>query len=126
MINNLLGAVHVAAAAEAAHLARQLGLDVDMMAAAIETGPVGSPHTVRMIRPMQEGRAADSVGLAIGLREKDARYCLAMAEGINLSMAIGDMAHAWYDAAAKTHGGADDSLMLATIAAHGGARPAKG
>ena len=123
LINNLLGAVHVAAVAEAAHLARQLGLDVDTTVAAIETGPVGSPHTVRMIRPMLEGRPADSFGLAIGLREKDARYCLAMAHAKGLNMTVGENAHAWYAAASQTHGAQDDSLMLETIAAHGGKAP---
>ena len=125
LINNLLGAVHVAAVAEAAHLARKLGLDVDTTVAAVASGPVGSPHTMRMIRPMLEGRAADSFGLAIGLREKDARYCLAMAHGLDLNMTIGEDAHAWYAAASQTHGAEDDSLMLNTIAAHGGKAPGR-
>jgi 3-hydroxyisobutyrate dehydrogenase len=125
LINNLLGAVHVAATAEAAHLARKLGLDVDTTVAAIESGPVGSPHTRRMIRPMLEGRPADSFGLAIGLREKDARYCLAMAEGKGLDMSLGDNAHGWYVAASETHGSDDDSLMLETVAKHGGKMPGR-
>lgn len=120
LINNLLGAVHVAAVAEAAHLARRLGLDVDTTVAAVETGPVGSPHTKRMIRPMMEGRPADSFGLAIGLREKDARYCLAMAAGLGLDMTIGQDAHNWYVAAKDEHGADDDSLMLDTVAKHAG------
>ncbi len=123
LINNLLGAVHVAAVAEAAHLARQLGLDVNTTVAAVESGPIASPHTKRMIRPMLEGRPADSFGLAIGLREKDARYCLAMAKGMGLDMAVGETAHAWYAAASETHGADDDSLMLNTIAAHDGRAP---
>mgnify|MGYP001828500032 CR=1 FL=1 len=123
LINNLLGAVHVAAVAEAAHLARALGLDVDTTVAAVESGPVGSPHTKRMIRPMMEGRKADSFGLAIGLREKDARYCLAMAQSAGLHMSVGEDAHGWYLAAARTHGRDDDSLMLDTVAAHGGKVP---
>ncbi len=123
LINNLLGAVHVAAVAEAAHLARTLGLDVDTTVAAVESGPVGSPHTKRMIRPMMEGRKADSFGLAIGLREKDARYCLAMARSAGLDMSVGADAHGWYVAAAETHGRDDDSLMLDTVAAHNGQVP---
>lgn len=125
LINNLLGAVHVAAIAEAAHLARKLGLDVDTMVKAVESGPVGSQHTVRMIRPMLEGRPADSFGLSIGLREKDARYCLEMAHGLNLSMTLGEDAHAWYVAASQTHGAQDDSLMLNTIAGHEGKAPGR-
>jgi 3-hydroxyisobutyrate dehydrogenase len=123
LINNLLGAVHVAAVAEAAHLARALGLDVDTTVAAVESGPVASPHTKRMIRPMMEGRKADSFGLAIGLREKDARYCLAMAQSAGLHMSVGEDAHRWYVAASGAHGRDDDSLMLDTVAAHGGEVP---
>lgn len=123
LINNLLGAVHVAATAEAAHLARKLGLDVDTTATAVETGPVGSPHTKRMIRPMMEGRPADSFGLAIGLREKDTRYCLAMAHGLGLNMSLGENAWDWYAEAIKTNGADDDSLMLETIAKHDGRAP---
>jgi len=125
LINNLLGAVHVAATAEAAHLARNLGLDVDTTVAAVESGPVASPHTRRMIRPMMEGRPADSVGLAIGLREKDARYCLAMAHGLGLNMTLGEHAHDWYAEASAYHGTEDDSLMLETITAHKGKAPTR-
>ena len=123
LINNLLGAVHVAAVAEAAHLARKLGLDVETTVAAVKTGPVGSPHTNRMIQPMLEGRTSDSTGLAIRLREKDARYCLEMARGLGLTMTIGEGAHAWYATASKTYGAQDDSLMLNTVSAHDGKAP---
>ncbi len=123
LLNNLLGAVHIAAVAEAAHVARTLGLDIDTTVAAIESGPIGSPHTKRMIRPMMEGRPADSFGLAIGLREKDARYCLAMAKSLGLHMSVGEDAHAWYDQATAAHGADDDSLMLDTISALNGKLP---
>ncbi len=123
LINNLLGAVHVASIAEAAHLARKLGLDVDTTVAAAETGPIGSPHVKRMIRPMLENRAADTFGLAIGLREKDSRYCLSMAHAMGLSMPVGEQAYAWYEAAAEVHGAKDDSAMLQTIAAYDGKKP---
>lgn len=73
------------------NLVRRPGLDVDATIAAIGTGPAGSPHTKRIIRPMPEARRADSADLAIGLREKDARYCLTMAA--SLGMTIGQDAH---------------------------------
>jgi 3-hydroxyisobutyrate dehydrogenase len=115
LINNLLGAVHVAAMAEAAVLASNYGIDVDTMVEAIRTGPIASPHTMRMARPMLEKRPADTVGLAIGLREKDARYCLQMAEAAGIRMPVGTQAHDWYLAATATHGECDDSLMLETV-----------
>ncbi|MEM6383970.1 MAG: NAD(P)-dependent oxidoreductase [Pseudomonadota bacterium] len=123
LLNNLLGAVHVAAIAEAANVARRLGLDVETTEAAVKTGPIGSPHTVRMIKPMLEGRAADSFGLAIGLREKDARYCLQMARGLGLNMSVGEDAHAWYVEASQAHGSQDDSSMLQVVEGHEGRVP---
>lgn len=116
LINNLLGAVHVSAMAEAAVLAGRMGIDVDVMTEAVETGPIASPHTVRMCRPMLENRPAESFGLAIGLREKDARYCLDMARAAGVAMPVGEKAHAWYAQAAPSHGDQDDSLMLPTVA----------
>ena len=104
-------------------MARQLGLDVDTTVAAIADGPVGSPHTKRMIRPMLEGRRADSFGLAIALREKDSRYCLKMADDLGVSMSIGEDAHAWYQAASPQHGHDDESMMLDTVATHHGNVP---
>ena len=61
-----------------------------------------------------------AAGLAIGLREKDARYCLAMAADLGLGMTIGQDAHNWYLAASEEHGADDDSLMLDTVAKKGG------
>lgn len=115
--------LHVAAAAEAAHLACELGLNANTMVSVIESGPVGSPHTKRMIRPMLEGSPADSFGLAIGLREKDARYCLEMAHELGQNMTIGEDAHHRYVGASKTHGSDDDLLMLNTIASSNGKAP---
>lgn len=124
LINNLLGAVHVAAIAEAANLARTLGLDADTMVAAIESGPVGSPHTKRMIRPMMEGRRSDQLGLAIALREKDARYCLKMASAQGLGMSVGERAHDWYTAASEHLGPCDDSALLDLVEKSQGRAPA--
>lgn len=115
LINNLLGAVHISAMAEAAVLAGQYGIDIDTMVEAIRTGPIASPHTMRMSRPMLEGRPADSFGLSIGLREKDARYCIAMAEAAGVTMPVGANAHGWYAKAISTHADQDDSLLLNTV-----------
>ncbi len=112
LINNLLGAVHVASIAEAVHLARKLNLSTETLVAAVESGPCAGPHVKRMIRPMAEGRLADQFGLAIGLREKDARYCLNMAKDMDTGMSVGEMAHAWYRLAIESVGDQDGSAML--------------
>lgn len=116
LINNLLGAVHISAMAEAAVLAGKYGIDVGTMVEAIRTGPIASPHTMRMSRPMLEGRPADTFALSIGLREKDARYCIAMAEAAGVRMPVGASAHDWYAKSVPTHGDQDDSLLRETVA----------
>lgn len=125
LINNLLGAVHVASIAEAVHLANKLKLDSETLIAAVESGPCASPHVKRMIRPMAEGRLADQFGLAIGLREKDSRYCLAMAKSFATGMAIGTSAYEWYQLASESLADQDDSAMLQVTTTHNGKLPTK-
>lgn len=120
LINNLLGAVHIASIAEAAHLAHKLELDPQTLIEAVESGPCASPHVRRMIRPMAEGRLADQFGLAIGLREKDSRYCLSMAKSVDVGMSVGESAYQWYRLGKKAHGDQDDSAMLQVTTAYNG------
>lgn len=120
LINNLYGAVQIAGLAEAVVLADRIGLDRDVLIAAIETGPCASPHVKRLVRGMVEKRIADLPGLAIGLREKDARYSLAMAQGLDAGMALSTVAHQWYAAAKPASGAEDDSALVATVAARNG------
>jgi len=123
LINNLLGAVHIASIAEAAHLARKLNLDPQTLIKAVESGPCASPHVKRMIRPMAEGRLADRFGLAIGLREKDSRYCLGMAEAFETGMPVGETAYQWYQLAIESVADQDDSALLQVTTAHNGKLP---
>ena len=120
LINNLLGAVHIASLAEAMALANRIGLDQKTLIVAIDSGPCASPHVKRLVAPMVEGRLSDAPGLSIGLREKDARYALGLAKHAEVSMAVGTVAHAWYAAAKPEHGGEDDSGLIATVIARNG------
>ncbi len=120
LINNLLGAVHASSLAEAVALANKVGLDKKTLIAAVESGPCASPHVKRLVAPMVEGRAPDSSGLSVGLREKDARYCMAMAKDTGQDMTIGDVAHRWYAEAAGNYWGEDDSSLVKTVSTHGG------
>ena len=115
--------MHVASIAEAVHLAHKLELDPETLIAAVESGPCASPHVKRMIRPMAEGRLADQFGLAIGLREKDSRYCLAMAKALETGMSVGEAAYQWYQLAIETVANRDDSAMLQVTTAHNGTLP---
>ncbi len=123
LINNLLGAVHVASIAEAVHLAQKLNLDTETLIAAVESGPCASPHVRRMIRPMAESRLADQFGLAVGLREKDSRYCLGMAKDLETGLSVGGFAYEWYRLALETVAHQDDSAMLQVISAYNGYLP---
>ena len=123
LINNLLGAVHVASIAEAVHLAQKLDLDPETLIKAVESGPCASPHVKRMIRPMAEGRLADQFGLAIGLREKDSRYCLGMSRASKTGMSIGEAAYRWYKLGLNDVADQDDSAMLQVVKAQNGKLP---
>ncbi len=120
LINNLLGAIHAASLAEAMALANRLGLDRDTLIAAVQSGPCASPHVKRLVAPMVEDRSPDSPGLSVGLREKDARYCIGMAKDTAQDMAIGEVAHRWYAAAAESHWQEEDSALVKTVSTHGG------
>ena len=120
LINNLLGAVHIASLAEAVSLARNLGLDRKTLVAAIESGPCAGPHVKRLARPMIEDRLSENLALSIGLREKDSRYCLALAGDRGERLSVGELAHSWYRLASETLAAEDDSALIQTVAAKHG------
>ena len=120
LINNLLGAVHIASLAEAISLANKLGLDKETLIAAIESGPCASPHVKRVVGPMVKGIESPVPALSIGLREKDARYCLGLAKDSGMDMAVGETAYSWYSLAAKALANADDSVLVRTVSEHRG------
>lgn len=119
LINNVYGAVQIAGLAEAVSLATRIGLEKEVMIAAIESGPCASPHVKRLARGMVERRIADVPGLSIGLREKDARYALAMAHGLSEEMPVCETAYRWYALAKPTSGAEDDSALIRTVLSFG-------
>jgi 3-hydroxyisobutyrate dehydrogenase-like beta-hydroxyacid dehydrogenase len=72
---------------------------------------------------MVEGVISPLPGLSIGLREKDSRYCLGLADDSDQGMDLGRVAHAWYALAAATMDAADDSALIETVAAQAGRLP---
>jgi 3-hydroxyisobutyrate dehydrogenase-like beta-hydroxyacid dehydrogenase len=115
LINNLLGAVHIASLAEAIGLAGRAGLDRAALIDAISSGPCSSPHVKRLVAPMVERRLSDVPGLSIGLREKDARYALQMARSLDFAMPVGTPAHAWYALANVELAAEDDSALFRVV-----------
>jgi 3-hydroxyisobutyrate dehydrogenase len=115
LINNLYGAVQIAGLAEAITLANRLGLDKTTLTVAIENGPCASPHVKRLVAGMVQSRIAEMPGLSIGLREKDARYAMAMAHEAKLEQSISEVAHKWYALAKPELGSQDDSALVAAV-----------
>jgi 3-hydroxyisobutyrate dehydrogenase-like beta-hydroxyacid dehydrogenase len=115
LINNLLGAVQIAALAEAIVLAERLGLDRETVVAALEAGAVASPQVKKHARPMAERSFAAAPPFTAGLRHKDARYCLEAAGQVGAEMPIGMAAAHWFDLARRHHFDADEGRIVETV-----------
>ncbi len=72
---------------------------------------------------MAHNKLSDQAGLAIGLREKDTRYCMAMAKAHETGLSIGETAYGWYKEALSSVAEEDDSAMLEVITKHNGFVP---
>lgn len=115
LINNLLGAVHIAALAEAVALADKLGLDMETVIGALENGAVASPQVVRHCRPMATATYADVPSFTVGLRHKDASYCMAQASAAGIAMPIGAAATAHFAKAKETIFDADEARVIDAV-----------
>ena len=116
LINNLLGAVHIAALAEAVVLGERMGLDRAAMIAALQSGAVASPQVVRFSRPMVERSFATNPSFTVGLRHKDALYALAAAHPLGVTMPIGSAAAAWFGIAEAVAFDADEATLVDAVA----------
>jgi 3-hydroxyisobutyrate dehydrogenase len=84
-----MGAVQIAAAAEAMALAERAGLDLDQVALAIASGQAASPQVMRNSRRMADGDHDRNVVFSGRLRRKDAAYGVALAEELGLAAPFG-------------------------------------
>lgn len=116
LINNLLGAVHIAALAEAIVLGERMGLDRETMIAALQGGAAASPQVVRFSRPMAERAFSATPTFTTGLRHKDASYCLAAAQSFGAAVPIGAAAAAWYERAKTAAFDADEATVVEAVA----------
>jgi 3-hydroxyisobutyrate dehydrogenase len=95
LINNLMGAIQIAAIAEGLAIAEQAGLDMKLVLEAVETGAAASPQVIRHSRRMAARDFAD-IGFTPTLRHKDVVYAVALAESLLAAAPI--MGHAAADA----------------------------
>ncbi len=81
LINNLMGAIQIAGLAEGLAMAEQAGLDMKLVLEAIEHGVTASPGVIRHSRRMV-ARDFSGATFTASLRQKDASYAVALAEGL--------------------------------------------
>ena len=95
---NLMGAVQGAAAAEGFALAERAGLDREVVAEALASGAVASPHLKFMVERFLAGDH-DTPYFSAQLRHKDATYGLALARRLGQPMPASTAALDHYQAA---------------------------
>ena len=114
LVNNLLAATNLAAAAEAIALAQQLGLDGAQTLAVIEQS---SGHSWIGADRMARALAGDFAPRAhTTLLAKDSALALAMAAEAGITPTLGTQAAAMFQAAlAAGYGGEDDARLLSLV-----------
>jgi 3-hydroxyisobutyrate dehydrogenase len=113
LMNNLLGAVHIAAAAELVAVAKSAGLDPDTVAQTFLSGPLASGPACMTLPGMISNNHTEGRHFTTALRAKDARYALRLADDLALPLPVGAAASAVFDHA--TADGLGDLAQSAVI-----------
>jgi len=92
LMHNLLGAVHIAAAAELVAVAQKAGLDGDLVADTFAMGANASPSGLMTVPGMISGNHHEGIHFTTGLRAKDAAYALQLATDMKMSLPVGQAA----------------------------------
>jgi 3-hydroxyisobutyrate dehydrogenase len=108
LIVNLLGAVEIAATAEAMETAKRAGLDLRQVADALAIGAAGSFHVGRQARIMAAEAHAENLAFTTDLRRKDTRYGVALSHELGVASALGDLTLARFDHTADLGFGAEN------------------
>lgn len=116
LIVNLLGAVEIAATAEAMETARRAGLDLDQVARALAQGAAGSFHVGRQAGIMATEAHAENLAFSTDLRRKDTRYGIALSHSLGVASALGDLTLAQFDhSSALGFGAENESHVLDAV-----------
>jgi 3-hydroxyisobutyrate dehydrogenase-like beta-hydroxyacid dehydrogenase len=121
LVNNLLAATHLAAAAEAFALARRVGLDARRTLEVVERSSGQSWIASERLGRLLAGDAAPRA--QVGLLAKDSALAMRMAAACAIELPLGERASAAFAAAARdglAHD--DDSALFAWTAAQAAAR----
>jgi 3-hydroxyisobutyrate dehydrogenase len=89
LIVNLMGAVQIAATAEALVVAERAGLDLGQVVEALGKGQAASPQVIRNSRRMLRGDHDRDIVFTGRLRLKDARYGVQLAQAMGVDGRLG-------------------------------------
>jgi 3-hydroxyisobutyrate dehydrogenase len=109
---NLMGAVQIAALAEGLALAERLGLDREVVIAAVENSAAASPQVVRYVRRMAERTLSDHPAFTLRLRHKDAGYGVSLANSVGSPARLGEVAASWFAIACETDADRDEAAVI--------------
>jgi len=114
LINNLMGAMQIAGLAEGLRIAEQAGLDMQLVQQALASGAVASPQVVRHSKRMV---ARDFAGASFtaALRHKDASYALALADALQLDLAVARATLNVYARAAASAPDDDEGRLIEVV-----------
>jgi 3-hydroxyisobutyrate dehydrogenase len=96
LIYNLLGAIQVAATAEAMNACEAAGIDLHAACDAFSDGNTGSPHVKRHARHMATGQHDNPIGFTPHGRLKDIRYGIQYQEQVGGQALLGHAAAALF------------------------------
>jgi 3-hydroxyisobutyrate dehydrogenase len=109
---NLMGTIQIAALAEGLAQAERLGLDREVVIAAIENSAAASPQVVRYTRRMAEKTFLDHPAFTVALRLKDATYGVSLAHSIGSPAPLGEAAASWFAKAGKMDAHRDEATVI--------------
>lgn len=116
LIVNLLGAVEIAATAEAMESAARAGLDLPQVADALAKGAAGSFHVGRQARIMATESHAENLAFTTDLRRKDTRYGVQLSHELGVAAALGGLTLGQFDhTAALGFGAQNESHVLDAV-----------
>lgn len=112
LINNMMGAIHVACLAQALKMAEAAGLDLNAVAPLVVNGPVYS-RIVSMKLPRMVERRYDETDFSLKWMHKDARYGVELAKQFGVDATLAEAAIEVMDAARAK--GLDDMDMASMV-----------
>lgn len=97
LMNNLIGAVHIAAVAELVAVAQKAGLDGEQVAQTFINGALASGPATMTLPGMISGNHHEGIHFTTALRAKDASYALQLARELDLTLPVGKAASAVFN-----------------------------